>query len=410
MSLGCQLTQDLRCKFPILASHIHEKPLVYLDNAATTQKPQSVIDAISHYYTHDNANIHRGVHTLSMRATDLYETGRKRVQQFIEAPSFQEIVFCRGTTEAINLVAQSFVKPRLKPGDAVIVTHMEHHANIVPWQMVCETQGAKVVAVAITDDGRIDLDDYQKKLNANPAFVALSHASNALGSIHPILDMVAMAKKVGVPVLVDGAQAAPHMPIDVTTLDCDFYAFSGHKMYGPTGIGVLYAKAEHLNEMVPYQGGGDMIATVSFDKSTYQEAPYKFEAGTPNIAGVVGLTAAIDFLESLGLAAVYEHERVLYLDARDKLEALPFVHLLGDRDNNCGILSFTLEGIHAHDIGTILDSQGIAVRTGHHCAMPVMQRYQVPATVRASLGVYNTLHDVDVLVQSLHECKRVLGV
>jgi cysteine desulfurase/selenocysteine lyase len=390
-----------RADFPILESEIHGKPLVYLDNAATTQKPQAVIDAEARYYSEDNANVHRGVHMLSQRATDAYEGARIKVQRFINAARPDEIVFVRGTTEAINLVAQSYARPRLREGDEIIISALEHHSNIVPWQMVCQQTGAVLRVIPVSDAGELDIDAYEKFLNERTKLVALAHVSNALGTINPVRAMIAKAHAHGVPVLLDGAQAIAHLPVDVQALGCDFYAFSGHKIYAPMGIGVLYGKALLLEEMPPYQGGGDMIRTVAFEHTEYNVLPYKFEAGTPNVAGAIGLGAALDYLSGIGLEtiAAYEHE-VLDHAAR-VVETIPGIRLIGTAKEKTAILSFLLEGVHAHDIGTILDRQGIAIRAGHHCAMPLMQRFGVAATARASFALYNTQEEADALAAGL---------
>ena len=401
--------KKVRADFPILVSQVHGKPLVYLDNAATTQKPQAVIDAISHYYTHENANIHRGVHHLSQVATDSYEAARQTVQRFLNAADQREIIFVRGTTEGINLVAQTYGRANVGAGDEIIISAMEHHSNIVPWQILCEEKGAHLRIAPINDDGELLLDKFEALLNAKTKLVAVAHISNALGTVNPIARIIELAHSKGVPVLVDGAQAAPHLPIDVRALDCDFYAFSGHKIYGPTGIGVLYGKRELLEAMPPYQGGGDMIRSVTFEKTLYNQLPYKFEAGTPHIAGVVGLGAALDYLSGLGLEAALAHEQDLLEYGTKALEAVPGLRLVGTAKEKAGVLSFVMENIHPHDIGTILDQQGIAIRTGHHCAQPVMQRFGIPATARASLAIYNTRSDIDALVAGIHKLKEVFA-
>jgi cysteine desulfurase/selenocysteine lyase len=401
--------EEVRGDFPILHQNVHGKPLVYLDNAATTQKPLAVIDAIDHYYRHDNSNIHRGVHALSERATADYEKVRAAAQRFLNARDAKEIVFVRGTTEAINLVAQSYGRKHVGAGDEVLITAMEHHSNIVPWQILCEEKGAQLRVAPINDRGELLLDEFEKLLGPKTKIAAISHLSNALGTINPVREMVRMAHARNVPVLVDGAQAAPRMPVDVQALDCDFYAISGHKMYGPTGIGVLYGKAELLEAMPPYQGGGDMIASVSFDKTIYNKLPYKFEAGTPNIADTIGLGAAIAYLEKLGLEAIARHEHDVLAYATRAVESISGVTIVGTAREKSGVLSFTMDGIHPHDIGTILDREGIAVRTGHHCAQPVMQRFGIPATARASFGLYNTREEVDALVAGIHKVFEVLG-
>ena len=399
----------VRQDFPVLAQQVHGKPLVYLDNAATTQKPLAVIDAISHYYRSDNSNIHRGVHALSERATEAYEKARSAAQRFINAADPKEIVFVRGTTEAINLVAQTYGREHVGAGDEVLITAMEHHSNIVPWQFLCEQKGAKLRVAPINDRGELVLEDFEKLLAAKTKIVAVSHLSNALGTINPIKRIAKMAHDRGIPVLVDGAQAAPRMPVDVQDLDCDFYAISGHKMYAPTGIGFLYGKAALLEAMPPYQGGGDMIASVTFDKTIYNRLPYKFEAGTPNIADTIGLGAAIEYLNQLGIENIEKHEADLLDYATAEVERIPGVTVIGRAREKAGVLSFVMNDIHPHDIGTILDSEGVAVRTGHHCAQPVMQRFGIPATVRASFGLYNTREEADALVRGIRKVKEVMG-
>ena len=401
--------ERVRKDFPILHQKVHGKPLVYLDNAATTQKPLAVIEAIANYYRHDNSNIHRGVHTLSERATEAYEKVRVAAQKFLNAADTKEIIFVRGTTEAINLVAQSYGRKNVGSGDEVLITAMEHHSNIVPWQLLCEEKDAKLRVAPINDRGELLLDEFEKLLGPKTKIVAVGHISNALGTINPVREIVRMAHDRDIPVLVDGAQAAPRIPVDVQALDCDFYAISGHKMYGPTGIGVLYGKAEFLEAMPPYQGGGDMIASVTFDKTVYNRLPYKFEAGTPNIADTIGLGAAIEYLNHLGLEAVDRHEADLLSHATQAVESIPGVRVVGTAREKAGVLSFVMDEIHPHDIGTILDNEGIAIRTGHHCAQPVMQRFNVPATARASFGLYNTREEVDALVAGIHRVREVLG-
>jgi cysteine desulfurase / selenocysteine lyase len=397
---------QLRGDFPVLAHEVHGKPLAYLDNAATSQKPQSVIDCEARYYAESNANIHRGVHTLSQRATTAFEAARDTVQRFINAAEREEIVFVRGTTEAINLVASSY-GARFKPDDEILITAMEHHSNIVPWQLACERSGARLQVVPINDAGELMLDEFERRLGPRTKLVALTHMSNALGTVNPLRQVIELAHAHGIPVLVDGAQAVPHLKVDVQALDCDFYAFSSHKLYGPTGVGVLYGKRALLESMPPYQGGGDMIRTVTFEKSTYNELPYKFEAGTPNIAGVVALGAAIDYVDGVGLAAIAAHEHQLLTYATEQALATPGIRLIGTARDKASILSFVVEGVHPHDVGTILDFEGVAVRTGHHCAMPVMERFQVPATVRASFALYNTRAEVDVLWQAVRKAQEM---
>jgi cysteine desulfurase/selenocysteine lyase len=396
-----------RADFPILEAKVHGKPLVYLDNAATTQKPLTVIEAEREYYHHYNANIHRGIHNLSQRATNAYEDARTRVQHLINAASPNEIIFVRGTTEAINLVAQSYGSSHLQLGDEIILSQMEHHSNIVPWQMLCRQTGARLRVIPVDDSGELKMEEFKNLLNEHTRFVAVTHASNALGSINPVAEIIKLAHQYGVPVLLDGAQAIAHLAVDVQKLDCDFYAFSGHKLYGPTGIGVLYGKAALLDAMPPYQGGGDMIRTVSFEETSYNSLPYKFEAGTPNIAGVIGLGAAVEYVRSIGFAAIAAHEKVLLAYATPLLAAVPGLTIIGNAHEKTGILSFVLEGIHPHDIGTILDRQGVAIRTGHHCTMPLMERFGIPATARASFALYNTRHEVDVLVAAVHKAREV---
>jgi cysteine desulfurase / selenocysteine lyase len=399
----------IREDFPILRYPVHGKPLVYLDNAATTQKPQVVIDTLSRYYTTANANIHRGVHTLSERATQAFETARGTARRFLNAADDREIIFVRGATEGINLVAQSYGRTFLKPGDEIIISAMEHHSNIVPWQILCEQVGARLRVITINNDGELYLDVYEGLLNERTKLVAITHVSNALGTINPIRQVIDLAHHWNVPVLVDGAQAVPHLQVDVRALDCDFYTFSAHKLFGPTGIGVLYGKAALLDRMPPYQGGGDMISLVTFEKTHYNTLPYKFEAGTPHIAGGVGLGAAIEYVNRIGLNAIaaYEHELLAY--ATDSLNAIEGLDMIGTAKEKTGVLSFTLEGVHPHDIGTVLDREGIAIRAGHHCAMPVMQRFGVPATARASLAFYNTKEEIDALAAALHRVKKVFA-
>lgn len=398
----------LRTDFPALKQLIRGKPLIYLDNGATTQKPQAVIDALQHYSINDYANIHRGVHHLSEQATAAFEAARDKVQAFIGAKDRREIIFTRGTTDAINLVAHSYGRG-FKPGDQIILSEMEHHSNIVPWQILCEQTGAVIKVVPINEAGELVLEEYQRLLNSKTRLVAITHMSNALGTITPVGKIIELAHAAGARVLLDGAQAAPHMPLDVQALNCDFYAFSAHKLYGPTGIGVLYGKAELLEEMPPYQGGGDMIREVTFAKTSYAGLPNKFEAGTPHIVGAIGLGAAIDYLSGIGMAAIaaYEHDLLLY--ATRALQAVPKLRLIGTAANKGAILSFVLDDIHPHDIGTILDHHGIAIRAGHHCAQPVMAHYGVPATTRASLALYNTRTDIDALVAGLLKVQEMFS-
>jgi len=401
--------QKIRKDFPILHQKVHGKPLVYLDNAATTQKPLAVIDAIENYYRQDNSNIHRGVHTLSERATEAYENVRVAAQKFLNAADHKEIIFVRGTTEAINLVAQTYGRKNVGSGDEVLITAMEHHSNIVPWQLLCEEKGAKLRVAPINELGELQLDEFEKLLGPKTKIVAVGHLSNALGTINPVHEIVRMAHARNIPVLVDGAQAVARMQVDVQALDCDFYALSSHKLYGPTGVGILYGKTKLLEAMPPYQGGGDMIASVTFEKTVYNRLPYKFEAGTPNIADTIGLGAALEYLNSLGLEQIERHEADLLAYATKSVEAIAGVRLVGTAEEKAGVLSFVMEDIHPHDIGTILDSEGIAIRTGHHCAQPVMQRYGIPATARASFGLYNTREEVDALVKGIRKVQEVLG-
>jgi cysteine desulfurase/selenocysteine lyase len=395
--------ERIRQDFPILGEKVRGKPLVYLDNAATSQKPQVVIDTVHRFLSTYNSNVHRGVHQLSERATEAYEQARQKVQRFINAAESREIIFVRGTTEAINLVAQSYGRERIRAGDEIVISGMEHHSNIVPWQILCEQTGAVLRVVPINDDGELLLDEYVTLLTPRTRLVSVAHVSNALGTINPVREIIRLARRQGVPVLVDGAQAVPHLKVDVRDLDCDFYAFSGHKVFGPTGIGVLYGRARLLEAMPPYQGGGDMIKSVTFEKTVYNDLPYKFEAGTPHIGGVIGLGAAADYLEGVGLdrVAAYEHELLGY--ATEALSAIPAVRIIGTAKEKASVLSFVVDGVHAHDIGTVLDHEGIAIRAGHHCAMPVMQRFGVPATARASLAFYNTREEIDALVRGIHK-------
>ncbi len=401
--------RKIRQDFPILREKIHGKPLVYLDNAASTQKPQIVIDALHEYYEHNNANVHRGVHTLSERATQQYEDARHKAQHFLGARDAKEIIFVRGTTEAINLVAASFGRQHVAAGDDVLITAMEHHSNIVPWQILCEERDAKLRVAPINDDGELLLDEFEKHLTPRTRIVSVVHISNTLGTINPVKKIVEMAHRRKIPVLLDGAQAAPHVRIDVQDLDCDFYAFSGHKLYAPTGIGVLYGKADLLEAMPPYQGGGDMISSVTFAKTTYNTIPYKFEAGTPNIAGTIGLGAALDYLDALDIDAIHAHEQDLLHYATEKLRAIEGVRLIGTAKERSGAVSFVLDGVHPHDIGTVLDQEGIAIRTGHHCTQPLMDRFGVPATARAALAFYNTREDIDALIRGIGKVKEMFA-
>ncbi len=398
-----------RQDFPILREKVQGKPLVYFDNAATSQKPQVVIDTVHEFLATYNSNIHRGVHQLSERGTEAYEQSRKKVQRFINAAESREVIFVRGTTEAINLVANSYGRQHIRAGDEIVISAMEHHSNIVPWQILCEQTGAVLRVVPISDAGEMLIDEYEKLLTPRTRLVAVVHVSNALRTINPVHEIIRLARRQGVPVLVDGAQAVPHLKVDVHELDCDFYAFSGHKVFGPTGIGVLYGKAELLEAMPPYQGGGDMIKSVSFEKTVYNDLPYKFEAGTPHIAGVIGLGAAIDYVNGVGLdrIATYEHGLLEY--ATEALSAIPSVRIIGTAEEKASLISFVLDGVHAHDVGTILNHDGVAIRAGHHCTMPLMQRFGVPATARASLAFYNTKGEIDVLVGAIHKAIEMFG-
>ena len=401
--------QAVRREFPILAQTVHGKPLVFLDSAASAQKPRAVLEAMSTLYERDYANVHRGVYALSERATEAFESVREKARAFLGAPEAREIVFVRGTTEAINLVAQSFGRTRVGPDDEVLVTHLEHHSNIVPWQMLCEERGARLRVVPVDDRGDLVLAELERLLGPRTRILAVAHVSNALGTVNPVREIVARAHAHGVPVLVDGAQAAPHLPIDVGALGCDFYAFSGHKVFGPTGTGVLWGRAELLEQMPPWQGGGDMILSVGFEKTLYQVIPHKFEAGTPDIAGVVGLGAALDWVRGFDAEAVAAHERDLLERALRGLASVPGLRLVGQPRERAGVVSFVLDDAHPHDVGTILDREGIAVRTGHHCAQPLMERFGVPATVRASFALYNTREDVDALVAGVTRVREVFA-
>jgi cysteine desulfurase / selenocysteine lyase len=401
--------EQVRADFPILGRKVHDKPLVYLDNAASAQKPRSVIDAERRVYEEYYANVHRGVHELSMRATDAYEGARAVVQRFLGAESAKEIVFTRGTTEAINLVAASWGRSHVAAGDEILITGLEHHSNLVPWQMLCEEKGARLCVVPITDTGEVPLEAIERAMTTRTRLVSVAHISNALGTLLPVKRIASLAHARGVPVFVDGAQSVPRLPLNVRDLDCDFLGFSGHKAYGPTGIGVLYAKAEHLKAMPPWQGGGDMILSVTFEKTTYNDIPYKFEAGTPNIAGAIALGTALDYLSQLGLERIAAHEDALLGYATEQLSSLPGLSLVGTAREKAGVLSFTLDGIHPHDIGTVLDYEGVAIRTGHHCAQPVMDRLGIPATARASFGLYNTRGEIDVLVRGIRRVQEMFG-
>jgi cysteine desulfurase/selenocysteine lyase len=400
--------EQIRADFPILHQQVNGKPLVYLDNGATTQKPQVVIDAIANYYRTTNSNVHRGAHTLSDQATQMFEDARITMQKFLNAEKSEEIIWTRGTTESINLVAQTWVRSNVKAGDEIIISGMEHHSNIVPWQMVCEQTGAILKVIPVLDDGSLDYDGYLKLLSDKTKFVAVVHVSNALGTLNPVEDIIREAHKVGAKTLIDGAQAIAHWDIDVQALDCDFYVFSGHKLFGPTGLGVLYGKEALLNAMPPYQGGGEMILHVSFEKTTYNVLPYKFEAGTPNIAGAIAMAAAIDYLNSLDRIALAKHEDALLARANELAAQTDGLRLIGTSKNKASVFSFLIEGTHPHDVGTLLDQQGIAVRTGHHCAMPVMEQFDIPGTVRASFTFYNTLEEVDALFKAIEKVKMFL--
>lgn len=399
----------IRQDFPILHQQVNDHPLVYLDNAASSQKPNLVIDAVADYYRQDNANVHRGVHRLSQRATDSYEGARDKVRRFINAQSDKEIIFVRGATEAVNLIAQSFVRPQLQAGDEVLISHIEHHANIVPWQILCEQTGAKLNVIPMTMAGELDLSTLDELLTSKTKIMAIGHVSNALGTVNPIKDMIAQAHAKNIPVLVDGAQAVPHMVVDVQDLDCDFYVFSGHKMFAPTGIGAMYGKQALLEAMPPWQGGGDMILSVSFAQTQYNELPYKFEAGTPNIAGAIGLGAAIDYMNGHGIANLAAHEDALLVAATDKVSVLPGVRIIGTASQKASVLSFMIDGVHPHDVGTIFDQQGLAIRTGHHCAQPVMQFFGIPATARASFAFYNTFDEIDALVGGIKKVQELFA-
>jgi cysteine desulfurase/selenocysteine lyase len=400
---------DVRAEFPILSRQIHGKPLVYLDSAASSQRPRAVLRAIEHYETSLHANVHRGVHTLSQAATDAFERARESVRRFLNARSTREIVWVRGTTEAINLVANSWGRANLKSGDEILITYLEHHSNIVPWQLVCAATGARLRAAPVRPNGEVDLEAFREMLNARTRLVAVAHVSNALGTILPVHDIVRLSHARGVPVLLDGAQAVAHHNVDVRDIDCDFYAFSGHKIYGPTGIGVLYGRESLLSAMPPWQGGGEMILSVGIESSTWNELPFKFEAGTPNISGAVGLGAALDFVESLGRDAIIAHEQELIAQTQDALLRQPGVRLVGTAASKAAVVSFTMDGVHPHDIGTILDSEGVAIRTGHHCAMPIMQQLGLAATARASFGCYNNATDVERLVAALSKVREMFG-
>lgn len=399
----------IREDFPVLHQMVNGKPLVYLDNAATTQKPQAVIDALVRYYSADNSNVHRGVHTLSQRATEDYDSGRSKARQFLNAASDEEIIFVKGTTDGINLVAHSYARQHLGEGDEIIISTMEHHSNIIPWQVLCQEKGAHLRVIPISDAGELLMDEYESLLSSRTKLVAITHVSNVLGTVNPIKQIVEMAHSQGVPVLVDGAQATPHMPVDVQKLGCDFYVFSGHKIYGPTGIGVLYGKVELLEAMPPYQLGSDMIKSVTFERTVYNDLPYKFEAGTPNIAGVIGMGAAIDYLTEIGMDRIDNYEHGLLEYGTECLSGIDGVKIVGNAPGKASVLSFVMDCAHPHDIGTILDTEGVAIRTGHHCAQPLMNRYGVPATARASLSFYNTRDEVDLLVKAIDRVIEVFS-
>jgi cysteine desulfurase/selenocysteine lyase len=400
--------EEIRKDFPILHRQVNGKPLVYFDNGATSQKPQQVIDVINRYYQHENSNIHRGIHTLSQEATDAYEKARTTVQQFINAKHHHEVIFTSGTTGSINLVASSFGKKHIHAGDEIIISTMEHHSNIVPWQMICEEKGAILKVIPISDKGELLMDEFEKLLSSKTKLVSITHVSNTLGTINPVKEIIKLAKAVGAAILIDGAQAVPHTKVDVQALDCDFYAFSAHKMFGPTGVGILYGKEAILNDLPPYQGGGDMIKTVTFEKTTYNELPHKFEAGTPNIVGGLGLAAAIDYMNNIGIANIeaYEHELLSY--ATEKIKQIEGVRIIGEASNKASVLSFLVDGTHPSDIGMIIDKLGIAIRTGHHCTEPLMNRFDIPGTARASFAFYNTKEEIDTFILALERALKML--
>jgi cysteine desulfurase/selenocysteine lyase len=402
-------TQIIADSFPALHQTIGDNRLVYLDSAATTQKPQCVIDAIVAYYEHDNANIHRGVHTLSQRATQSYENARLQIANLLHCSRHEEIIFVRGATEAINLIAQAYARPRIGEGDVILITEMEHHSNIVPWQLVCEQTGASLEVVPVCDDGSLDMEAYKSLLTKDVAIVSMAHVSNAIGTINPVKEMCKLAREVGATTVVDGAQATGHLQVDISDIDCDFYAISGHKMFGPTGIGCLFGKYELLQEMEPWQGGGDMILSVSFEETTWNDVPFKFEAGTPNIAGAIGLGAAVSWIQDVGYDKISKHEQELLAYGREVLLAIDGVDIVGASKHNAGVIAFTLRGVHPHDVGTILDHAGVAIRTGNHCAEPLMKRFGLAATCRASLCIYNTREDLDCLGVGIKEAMRILG-
>lgn len=410
MPAGCTVPFDverIRADFPILNTMVYGKPLVYFDNAATTHKPRMVIDSLSKFYCSENSNVHRGVHLLSIEATKAYEGARAKVRRFLNAREEREIVFVRGATEGINLIAQSFVRKRLRKGDEILISALEHHSNIVPWQMICEEREAVLRVIPVNDKGELLLDEYEKLLNERTRVVSIIHVSNALGTVNPVKEIVRKARAMGIPVIVDGAQAVQHMVIDVQEIDCDFYVFSGHKIFGPTGIGVLYGRASLLEEMSPYQGGGEMIKSVTFEKTIYNDIPYKFEAGTPNIAGAVGLGTAIDYVTGIGVKRASTHVHKLLSYATDALSKIPGVRIIGTAKEKAAVLSFVIDNIHPHDIGTIIDREGVAIRTGNHCAQPALQRFGLPATARASFAMYNTIGEIDILVKAIHKAIEV---
>lgn len=401
--------QKIREDFPILSVKVHGKTLCYLDNAATTHKPAAVIETLTKYYETINSNVHRGVHTLSELATNAYESSRETVRDFINAETVKEIIFTRGTTDSINLVAQTFGRQNLREGDEVLITGMEHHSNIVPWQLICDEKKAKLKVVSVKDNGELDFEEFEKIINEKTKIVAVTYVSNSLGTINPVREIIKKAHDLGIPVLLDGAQAVQHLNVDVQELDCDFFAFSGHKIYGPTGIGVLYGKKEMLEAMPPYQGGGDMISKVTFEKTTYNELPYKFEAGTPNIADAIGLGKAVEYIKQIGLSNIAGYEKELLDYATAELKKIDGLRIIGEAGEKCSVISFVFEDVHPHDVGTFLDFDGVAVRTGHHCTQPLMDRFNVPATTRASFAMYNTKEEVDILVNSLKKVLEVFG-
>ncbi len=401
--------EKIRKDFPILGISVHGKPLVYLDNAATTQKPQYVIDKANNYYKKYNANIHRGVHALSQEATEAFEESRIIVKRFINALGKNEIIFTRGTTESVNLVASTYGKVNIKEDDEILISHMEHHSNIVPWQMLCKEKNAKLRIIPINDDGELIFEEFEKMINKRTKFISLVYASNSLGTVNPVKKIIDLAHSYNIPVMLDAAQAVNHLPIDVQELDCDFLAFSGHKLYGPTGIGVLYGKVNHLDAMPPYMGGGDMISKVTFEETTYNELPHKFEAGTPHISGAIGLGAAIEYIEKIGLDKIARHENELLQYATEAVSELSGLRIIGTAKEKISVLSFHFENVHPHDVGTFLDFEGVAIRTGHHCTQPLMQRFNIPATSRASFGMYNSKEEVDILVKGLKKILEVFG-